>query len=226
MLSDLGSKMITELGLLDRDLEAHHAAFGMATAEHQVGVAYPAMFLLDAGGRVEHKRIQPNYRAREGGPLVLEEVLGLEPVDGGVSRDVAQPHVRLRLVADGSGYVRWQRARVRVDVAAGEGWHVYANPVPAGYTGLTLEVQTESGVEVGEPVFPASHDFSVVGLPHQFRVYEGSFSVAVPIAFNVGKDLGPLTVRVRVAYQACNETSCLPPQTVTLEISLSEITVP
>ena len=110
-------------------------------------------------------------------------------------------------------------------MAAGEGWHVYAHPVPEGYTGLTVDVQTESDVEVGEPDFPESHDLAVAGLDQQFRVYEGNFSVALPVAFNVGKDLGPITVRVRVDYQACNETTCLPPTTAILEISLPEITV-
>jgi hypothetical protein len=225
LFADEGSKVITDLGLLDRDLEAHHAAFGMPTAEHQRGVAYPAVFLLDADGRVAQKRIQPNYRAREGGPLLLEEALAMELVPGGAWRDVAQPSVRLRLVADGSGYVRWQRTRLRVELAADADWHVYAHPVPAGYTGLTIEVDAEPDVEVGEPAFPESHEFSVAGLDEKFLVYEGNISVPVPIAFNVGKDLGPITVRVRVSYQACNETVCLPPATVTLEITLPEITV-
>ncbi len=39
LLADQGSRVITELGLLDRDLAAHHAAFGIQTRDSQLGVA-------------------------------------------------------------------------------------------------------------------------------------------------------------------------------------------
>lgn len=66
MLADEGSRVITELGLLDRDLAEHHARFGVPTQDHQYGVAYPAIFVLDESGRLVDKRIRENYRAREG----------------------------------------------------------------------------------------------------------------------------------------------------------------
>lgn len=48
----------------------------------------------------------------------------------------------------------------------------------------------------------------------------------VPVAFNVGKDHGPVTVSVRVSFQACDATTCLAPATTDLEITLSETVVP
>lgn len=225
LLSDEGSRLITALGLLDRDLEDHHAAFGMPTGDQQRGVAYPALFVLDEDGRVGQKRIQPNYRARESGPLLLEEALVLPPGLRGAGQERVEPRVRLRLVADGAGYVRWQRTRLHVELLVEDGWHVYANPVPPGYAGLTVAVQPLDEMEVGEPAFPAPHAFRVAGLDEEFLAYQGDVVATVPVAFNVGKDNGPVTVTVVASYQACNDRSCLPPATTNLEITLPEITL-
>jgi len=225
LLSDRGSVVIERLGLLDRDLEAHHAHFGMPTGEHQLGVAYPAVFLLDGEGRVVQKRIQDNYRAREGGLVVLEKVLGIRPRRQGVATETAQPRVRLRLSADGDGYARYQITRLHIEIDADDGWHVYGQPAPAGYTGLAVELEAEEGVEFGSPELPPPHEFRVDGLAEQFVVYEGRMEVVVPVAFNVARDRGPVPVRATVSYQACTATECLPPARVQLELTVPEIVV-
>jgi hypothetical protein len=225
LLSDLGSVVIERLGLLDHDLEAHHAHFGMPTADHQRGVAYPVTFLLDEEGRVVQKRIQDNYRAREGGLVLLEKALLIRPPGKGTGVEVAQPRLRLKLSTDGGGYARYQLTRLHVELEVEDGWHIYSAPVPAGYTALEIEVEAEDGVEVGPPEFPQPHDFTVEGLDERFMVHQGSVDVVVPVAFNVGRDRGPVPVRVSVSYQACSASTCLPPARAHLELTVPVIVV-
>jgi len=222
LLSDQGSRIITELGLLDRDLAAHHSAFNVPTQDHQSGVAYPAVFVLDEAGRVVQRRIQEHYRAREGAVKLLEDALGIAAFMYGETRSAASPRVRISASADSDGYVRWQKTQLHLSLDVEPGWHVYGRPIPAGYMPLGVEIEPQEGLEVGEPVYPSSHPFEVEGLEEQFQVYEGHVRVTVPIAINVAAGRGEVTVRVRVRHQVCSEIECLPPSEPVLEIPLQE----
>ena len=52
LLSDEGSKVIRDLGLLNEHVFEHHAAYGVPKRDHQWGVPYPGVSLLDAQGYV------------------------------------------------------------------------------------------------------------------------------------------------------------------------------
>ena len=222
LLSDQGSRIITELGLLDRDLAAHHSAFNMPTQDHQSGVAYPAVFVLDEAGRVMQKRIQKHYRAREGSVKLFEDALGIAAATQGETRSATSLRVRISAFADSDGYVRWQKTQMHLSLDVEPGWHVYGRPIPAGYIPLAVEIEPQEGLEVGEPVYPSTHPFELEGLEEQFYVYEGHVRVTVPIAINVPAGRGEVTVRVKVRHQVCTEIECMPPSESVLEIPLQE----
>lgn len=215
--------MITELGLLDTDLEAHHDAFGIKTADHQRGVAYPAVFVIDGDGTITQKRIQANYRAREGARQLLEAATGTAglPPQAAV-QEVSSPHVRVRAYADSTAYVRWERNRLHVELQVDPGWHVYGRPIPEGYTPLLVEIEPQEGLEIGEPSYPPVRPFRVEGLEEDFNVAEGRLEVVVPFAFNVAPETGTRTLEVSVSWQACSESECLMPELKRLEIQLDE----
>ncbi len=211
LLSDRGSVVIERLGLLDRDLEAHHAhTSGCPPATTSVGWRTPRYSCsprrdgwsrsgsrtTTGPGRVASScSRRPSASGRRGRGLPLRR---------------RSRGVRLRLSADGGGYARYQLTRVHVELEADDGWHVYGAPVPAGYTAFEVEVEAEDGVEVGPHEFPEPREFTVEGLDERFVVHEGRVDVVVPVAFNVGKERGPVPVRVTVGYQACSDTTCLP----------------
>jgi len=223
LLADEGSRVITELGLLDRDLAEHHARFGVPTKDNQQGVAYPAIFVLDESGRVIDKRIRENYRAREGALKLLEESLDLALPTGGQEKNAATDHVNVSAVTDSDLYVRWQETRLHVVFDVAPGWHVYGRPTPDGYTALTVEVGSIPEVAVGPPEYPATHSFKVEGLDDEFQVNEGRFEIVVPFAINVPPGHGSVDLAVSVRYQACSESECMPPQALKLDLRLEEL---
>ena len=223
LLSDEGSRVVTELGLLDRELEAHHAAFGIKTGEHQQGVAYPAVFVLDESGAVTQKRIQENYRARESARQLLEAVTGsatLETSGNVQERDTV--HVRARAYTDSDRYVRWEKTRLHVELDVDPGWHVYGRPISKGYAPLLVEIDPEEGLVVGEPEYPQVRPFRVDGLDEEFNVYEGRLQVLLPFAFNVSAETGERTLKVSISWQACSESECLMPVMNRVQIALQE----
>jgi len=223
LLSDAGSRVITELGLLDRDLEAHHAAFGIKTRDYQQGVAFPAVFVLDESGTVIQRRIRENYRARDGARQLVEAVTGGATLTTPPNaRPLESEHVTAKVYTDSDRFVRWERTRLHVELEIDSGWHIYGRPIPNGYTPLTVEIDAEEGLVVGEPEYPRVQPFHVAGLDEQFNVSEGRLRVMTPFAFNVAAETGQRTLTVRISWQACSESECLMPTMNVFRIALRE----
>jgi peroxiredoxin len=223
LLADEGSKAIRRLGMLDEDLDAHHAAMGGTVRDDQRGVCYPGVFLLDEQGVVRDRRFQRNYRVRESGLGLLEHALGISPRDAVPSATAESERVRITARLDSPTYWRYQRLRAMVEVEIAPGFHVYGPPAPTGYVPLGVEVAAE-GAEVEQPRWPAGRPLQLDGLDEQLLAYEGTVRLAVPFEFIVqrGEPMGDRTVTVTVRYQTCDEGTCYPPETATLELLAKE----
>jgi peroxiredoxin len=224
LLADVGSVAIRALGLLDEDLDVHQAQFGVGVRDDQRGVCYPGVFVLDQNGVVSERRFQRNYRVRESGRDLLAQVLGTSlPGETLPDATLGEPEVQIRAHLDSATYFRYQRLHLTIDLAIAPGYHVYASPVPDGYTALTVSIAAEPA-EIGEPSMPLPSAFRVEGLDEEFRVYEGDIRLQVPIEFimNRGDPAGDRTVRVTVEYQVCSANTCFPPSLATLDLVVGE----
>ena len=96
LLADAGSKAIRRLGMLNEDLDAHHAAMGGTVRDDQRGVCYPGVFLLDEQGVVKDRRFQRNYRVRESGLSLLEQALNVSLPDMAPTTTAEGERVRSR----------------------------------------------------------------------------------------------------------------------------------
>lgn len=226
LLSDEGSRVIRDLGMLDEDLDRHHAEFGRPVRDDQRGVAYPAVFLLDDRGVVIDKRLHPKYRIRDTGTGLLEAALGIAAPRHGPEDVAREGPVRVRAYFDSPTYRPYQQLQLTVELAIAEGWHVYADPVPAGYVALAAEIAPLEGVDTGVPVWPAGYRARVAGLEEEFSVLDGTINGRIPVTFAVQTGRGDLRVEVVVHYQACSERECLAPATIRLTLPVPEARFP
>ena len=222
LLADEGSAAIRRVGMLDEHLDQHHAEMGGTVRDDQRGVAYPGVFLLDEQGVVIERRFQRNYRVRESGLSLLEHALGLRP-EGGPRTEKATERVRVSARLDSPTYWRYQRLWVTVEVDIPPGCHVYASQSPADYVPLSVELSAE-GAEVGQPLWPEPHRLDVEGLNEELQVYDGPVRVEVPFELIIqrGEPLGDREVTVNVRWQACDATTCWPPEQASLRLPIHE----
>lgn len=230
LLSDEGSRVIRELGILDEHLEVHHARFGVPTRAEQHGVAYPMTFVLGESGRVERKIVEEHYRSRYGGSWLLEELTGVPAAVRAPPAEAPRASngvAAARAWLDSPTYFAYQRLGLHVELTIDPGWHVYGPVVPPGYTGLRIETQSEpTGVQLGTPRWPETKPFRVEGLDEQFAVYEGSVGIAVPADFIVNRGSGPVRLEIVLRFQVCSERECLPPTSLALTLTVPEAPVP
>ena len=217
LLSDEGSKVIRELGLLNEDVHGHHAAYGVPKRDHHWGVPYPGVFLLDEQGRVMQRRFQQSYRERETGVAVLERGFGLASSVHGTPAHAEGHGIRVAARLDSPTYRAFQRLWLMIDIDIDAGLHVYGQPIPEGFIPLTVDITPAEGRSVGTPEFPPPTPHRFEGLDEEFYIYEGKLTVTQPLTFI--DDADDAMVQVVVRYQACSDAlGCLMPQTVTLQV--------
>lgn len=216
LLSDQGSRVIRELGLLNEHVYEHHAAYGIPKQDRFWGVPYPGVFVLDAQGHVVQKRFQQSYRERETAVGILEQ--GFDATSRLHSAEVhaQSEEVQVRASLDSKTYRVFQRLWLTVELTIAPGLHVYGQPIPANYIPLSIEIAPVAGLVVGAPQWPAPHPLHVEGLDEQFYVYEGKIAVSVPVTLTQGGE--DQTLQVTVRSQACSATNCFVPRTFTLPL--------
>jgi len=172
---------------------------------------------------VVQKRIRENYRARDGARQLVEAVTSKATVPAPENaRPLESEHVTARAFTDSDRYVRWERSRLHVELDIDPGWHIYGRPIPNGYTPLSVEIDADEGLVVGETEYPRVQPFHVEGLDEEFNVSEGRLRVITPFAFNVPAETGERTLTVRISWQACSQSECLMPTIKVIRMALPE----
>lgn len=225
LLADRGSRVITELGMLNQTIEQDQAAVGKPFGARHQGLPYPGTFLLDEAGYIVAKHFERGHRNRPSGRTLLGSLLGSLPPDaaglaqaefpggslaGWVDTTTVQPnqvqdaHVRLRLDPD---------------------FHVYTGPVPEGFTALDLRIGGDDRIQTRPPAIPAGRPFRLNGLDEEFRVLEGEVGISRPfLVFSPEADVSAQPAEVplvlEVVLQTCTTSLCHPPVSIGLEIQL------
>ncbi len=210
LLSDEGSGLIRELGLLNEE-----------APDPIAGIPHPGVFVLDEDGTVVQKHFYESYRERDTGTGLMNHVLGIAATHDGPQTQAASDVVQLHAELDASSYTWGQRLWLTVSLTIAPEYHVNGRPIPDGYVPLDIEIEPLERVTVGTPRWPTPQPFRVEGLDEQFHVYSGEIRVSVPMTFMV-VDAGELIVRGRVTMQACTDTECLLPDSLSFELQLQE----
>jgi hypothetical protein len=107
-------------------------------------------------------------------------------------------------------------AEIRITVA--DGYHVQANPAANEFLiPLTLELESENDLDVGEVRYPAGESYRIKGTEVDLLTYEGTFTVSVSIRASVSANEGISKARGRLRYQACDDRVCLRPTTLAFD---------
>lgn len=218
LLSDEGSRVIRALGLYNEHSTEQHSALGVELKPHHYGVPYPGAFLLDDNGVIVDKRFEQNYRARPSPVSIIEGHFERESSRTAASAQAHTEQLRVDARLGQATYRPNQVLRLNIDIQIAPGLHVYGQPIPEGYTPLSLDIEPFDGLVVGEPELPPARPFHVEGLDEQFHTYEGTIRAALPLV--ITQNLGETTLAVDVRYQACSHTDCFPPDELRLGLTL------
>jgi len=138
-------------------------------------------------------------------PELTDEPTGSSPLDSSahvaLSAEMASATIR-----PGETFT----VRIRLDVA--EGWHVNANPASAEFLiATTADVRSALPIEVERIEYPAPKRLRASYAEAPIDVYEGEVEIVATcrLADELEDGVAEGTIRALVAFQACDEQSCL-----------------
>ena len=218
LLSDIGSKVIERLGLLNQHLAEQSAYYGVQPRDHHVGTPYPGTFVLDGNGIIVDKQFEQSYRVRPTSTALLEELGGSSNLNFPTAH-VAGDGVEIIARLNSATYYPYQKLLLGVDVRLAPELHVYGRPISDDYTPVDVTVEPLEGLDVATLDLPAPRLKAVGGLDELFPIYEGSLHATLPLLLT--KNHGETNLAVNIRYQACSDTLCFPPKEVTLTLTLA-----
>jgi len=211
LVSDPQSEIIARFGVLNP------TATGMSK-----GMSYPGFVYVNPEGRVQETYFEEDIRTRYTGNNVLTRIF--PELQGSAPKDVAAPHLQLKLSQSDDVVAPGNRVTLFADIALPPGTHVYA-PGVQGYKPIALELNADPQATAEPASYPKSKVLLLPAIDEKVPVFEGRFRIAEDVTVAFDKDFSqkiaagpadgtPLTVNGDLRYQACDSKICYPPANV------------
>jgi thiol:disulfide interchange protein DsbD len=135
-----------------------------------------------------------------------------------------EPVFSVNLLPDREPLVAGEEAWLAVVISIEHGWHINSdNPGDEFSVPTTMAWQLPEGWPEPEPSFPDGTKISFSFSETPIEVWEGKTTVVARCPVPTDAPAGPVTLRVEVTAQACNDVQCLPPlpvkRTAKLEVA-------
>ena len=135
--------------------------------------------------------------------------------------DVASPAaiVKPRAFVSLAPVPRGKEFQVAVAVDIADGYHMNSHhPTDQYLIATTLTPKLPTGFEVLDTLYPAGHVEKFSFSPKGLDVYSGSVTLRLRMVAHNDAPIGAVTFPVTLRYQACNDTTCLPPVKVPVDV--------
>jgi len=132
------------------------------------------------------------------------------------------PKVAMSLRPDAESVARGSAVGLAVEAVIAEGWHINGNKPDQPYlVATTLTVTAPAGVTVDPVTYPRAEakTFAFAG-GLALKVYDGAVPMATAVRLPADFAGDRVTLEASLRYQACDDTTCLPPTSITATLEL------
>jgi len=129
--------------------------------------------------------------------------------------------VEVRPLLSRDGVRPGEAVKAAIILTVQPGYHINNNaPNDEFLFATTLTFDDNPNVEVVETYYPAGHRGRFAYSQTELIVYEGEAVLGAVIRAKAGLPAGPLKLKATLSYQACDNTSCMPPKDLPFEITI------
>lgn len=117
---------------------------------------------------------------------------------------------------------RGREFQIAVVIEIARGYHMNSHhPSDAYLIPTTLTPQLPAGFQLVDAIYPDGHLQKFSFSPDKpLDVYSGSVTVKLKLQAQASAPLGPISIPMTLRYQACNDSTCLPPVRLPVEAKL------
>lgn len=101
-----------------------------------------------------------------------------------------------------------------------EGYHMNSHhPLDSYLIPTTMTANAPAGIKVVDTIYPPGRDKKFPFSPTKpLNVYSGSVTLRLKMTAEAGAKIGSTVIPVTLRYQACNDSACLPPVKIAVDV--------
>ena len=211
LLSDQGSRVIRQFGILNAHMPEDHEWFG---------VPYPGTYMIGSDGLVIDKSFFAEHGTRESINDMLQDSFRVEDLERGEIQVITTPQLTARAYFASPTIRPRQFTVLTVEISLANGMHVNGRPLPEGYIPVELSLDEGDGVILDSVVYPEPEEMYLEPLDERLPVYSGQLEIKAR-CLGVRRDQAEeIEVAANLHYQACDDHECYLPQTITFPLHL------
>lgn len=113
-----------------------------------------------------------------------------------------------------------------IKVNVEDGWHINSNkPNEDFLIPSSVEIETQDGFEITLVKYPEAKELEFGFSDKPVSVFEGEFLVGGIISVPAGVEPAEYEIPIKFGYQACNDMTCMPPNTAEQTITISVVDI-
>lgn len=150
--------------------------------------------------------------------LAAPAAVAQSPLVDSSSRSIAKTSTVQYLFPEQVSIPAGKDSPVTLHFRIAQGLHINSHTPKEDYLiPTTLSVPADSGVQLASASYPPGTEFTLPVDPNtKLSVYTGEFAIQTRIVAARGNHL----VKASLRYQACDESACFPPKTITVPIDV------
>ncbi len=127
----------------------------------------------------------------------------------------AEPFVAVDRVAPGGTF------RIAVRLEIDPGWHAQSHkPLDPAFIATTLDLAKDAGFTLRDAHYPPGKEVDLPALGGKLSLYEGTVLIGATVEAGRDRALGPARIKGTLRVQACDDDSCLAPESLPLEFPI------
>jgi thiol:disulfide interchange protein DsbD len=130
------------------------------------------------------------------------------------------PTVQVEVIHSQDQYETGKKYPVLFRLFIAKSWYIHGTEEERNTVPTALSVQGKSGLKITEIQFPPAERKKFEYADKPTAVFSGEIFVNATLTVTRGAPEGTPILEGKLSYQACNETSCLPPENVTFSVPL------
>lgn len=118
---------------------------------------------------------------------------------------------------------RGKEFEVAIVATIHEGYHMNSHhPLDSYLIPTTLTAKVPEGLKMVDTIYPAGRDKKFPFSPTKpLNVYSGSVTLRVKLKADANAKIGSTTLPLTLRYQACNNSACLPPVKIPVDVPVN-----
>lgn len=187
------------------------------------GARYLLTSLAPQPQQVASEATSGDEQSEAGSPTVIQQstfrpILPSTPAANGFAQDEAPKPLKVKVYPMYSKLPRNGKCLVAIELQVKLGWHINANPSnPDFLVPTSVKLKTDQKVKLTKIKYPKHHELKVDGSDEPYHVYDGKTIIYGLLETEEVAETDFAELEFHVAFQGCNSTQCLPPDSVVMK---------